>query len=313
MIEIPGVITFGAVYSLDQARTERHAEIIESLSWSKGRHLVTAGASLHRISWDGRLANRFHGLYLFPTLSAFTSASPDVYIQAFGDPRTQINTTPAGFWLQDHWQLTPSLSLEAGLRYDRQWLPHPFPSPNGNIAPRLGIAWHPTASSSWVFRAGAGLFYDRYPLEYLNLAIQKDGQHRFEQYFVGNLATQIYQSTAAGALSQPLPAFPISTYSPAPGFTSTYSRKLTAGLERKLDRDTTFTAEFSDVNGLHLPRLRNANLTLPPQYYLEQTAFSTYRGFSLSVNRRLRNEFTYLASYSIGTTQDDSSDYTSNP
>lgn len=313
MIEIPGLVAFGRGYRMDQLRTERHWEAVESLSWFHGRHTVSAGASIHRVAFNAAIANRFHGVFLFSSLGDYAAGRADVFFQAFGDPRTRFNTYPVGLWLQDKVQITPSLSMEAGVRYDYQRLPQPFPSPVGNVAPRLGLAWHPSGKSGWVFRAGAGLFFDRYPLEYLNDAVQKDGVRGFEQYAAGAAAAAIYGLTRGASLTAPFAGLARTAYLPAPGFTSTYSRKFTVGTERRLDANTTFTFEYSDVRGLHLPRLRNAALTLPPQFQTEQTALSSYRGASLSVNRRLSNELTYLVTYNVGTTRDDSSDYDEQP
>jgi hypothetical protein len=313
MYEIPGVVTFGESYRLDQQRTERHAEVVETLQWTAGKHLFSVGSSAHGVFFDSRLANRFHGIYIFTTLNDFLAARPEVAIQAFGNPQTTITTVPVGFWFQDHWQLAPGLNIEAGLRYDRQWLPSAIPETNRNVAPRLGVAWHPGGTSGWVFRAGTGLFYDRYPLGFLNDAIQKDGIHGFEQYLTGAQAVQAFNLYQGGSLLQPLPGIGPSIYRAAPGFLSTYSRKLTAGVERKLDRNTTLTAEYSNVHGIHLPRTRNAALTLPPQYDLEQTASSTYQGLALALNRRLTKELTYLVSYNLSRTHDDASDYDEQP
>lgn len=313
MFEIPGVVTLGQSYQLDQERTERHGEVVETFQWATGKHLFSAGGSVHGVWFDSRLANRFHGIYSFPTLNDFFAGRPDVAIQAFGSPQTTMTTVPVGMWFQDHWQLTSGLTVEAGLRYDRQWLPAGIPETNRNVAPRLGIAWHPRGTSNWVLRAGTGLFYDRYPLAFLNDAIQLDGVHGFEQYLVGAQAVQAFTAFQGGSFLQPLPGAPLSVYRAAPRFLSTYSRKLTAGVERKLDRDTTVTAEYSNVRGIHLPRTRNAALILPPQYALEQTATSSYQGLALTLNRRLTKELTYLVSYNLSSTHDDASDYDEQP
>lgn len=313
MYEIPGVVTFGESYRLDQQRLERHAELVESFQWSAGKHLFSLGASVHGVFFDGRLANRFHGIYVFPTLNDFLEARPDVAIQAFGDPRTAMTTAPVGVWFQDRWQLAAGLTVEAGLRYDRQFLPSPIPETNRNIAPRLGLAWHPGGTSRWVFRAGAGLFYDRYPLGFLNDALQKDGRHGFEQYLAGAQAAEAFHTAQGGSSLAPLPEAVPSIYRPAPNFLSTYSRKLTAGVEGKIGHDTTVTAEYSDVRGIHLPRTRNAALTLPPQYHLEQTARSTYQGMAVTLNRRLTKELAYLATYNLSSAHDDASDYDEQP
>jgi hypothetical protein len=292
MFEIPGVITFGQSYILDQQRTERHYELVETLQLTRGRHLISLGATAHTVHFNAAIANRFHGILVYPDLDAYLANQPGMSIQAFGNPRTQFNTTPLGVWLNDRWQLAPGLSIEAGIRYDRQWLPSPIPETSRNLAPRLGLAWHPSGTSSWVFRAGAGLFYDRYPLGFINDAIQKDGVNAWE----------IHQGSATRT-----------TYRPASRFLSTYGRKLTIGLERKLDRDTTINMEYSNVRGIHLPRVRNAALTQPPQFHLEQTASSQYQGLALTLNRRLRNDLTYLFSYNLGNTKDDASDFDEHP
>ncbi len=305
MIEIPGVLTFGQAWRLDANRLERHAEAVEGVSLVRGRHQWNFGGSIHRIDLDSRLANRFRGIYVFPTIENYLRGTPDVYIQAFGDPHTRLATEPLGLWISDRWQTRPGLTIEAGLRYDRQSLPSPLPESNRNIAPRLGLAWHRGGNSKMVFRFGAGLFYDRSPLAFLNDAVQKDGVHGYEIYRTGVRAIQVWNSTT--------PTGPRSVYRPDRSMTSTYSRKVTAGVERSLNSETTLTAEYSWVAGYHLPRIRNAALALPAIYHLEQSARSDYQGVSISLNRRMSKEVAYLVSYNTGRAFDDASDFDEHP
>ena len=85
----------------------------------------------------------------------------------FTTPNGQHNTA---VWLQDNFRMTPSLTLNLGLRYDlylnslaeRIVLP-PFrteqkPHDKNNIAPRLGFAY--TASEQTVIRGGYGIYYE---------------------------------------------------------------------------------------------------------------------------------------------------------
>jgi hypothetical protein len=203
----------------------------------------------------------------------------------------------------------------AGLRYEFQSLPAPFGSSTRNLAPRLGIAWQPHGHGGWVFRAGAGIFYDRYPLAYLNDAIQKDGVHAFEQYAAGADAIRVFALARGGALTAPVGFLAHSVYRPDPSFdaTPTYARKFTAGAERSLDSETTVTVEYMNIAGFHLPRLRNAALTLPPQFMLEQSAGSRYKGVSITLHRRLSKELTYLIGYTAGSARDDASDFDEQP
>lgn len=313
LYEIPGVVSFGAADRLKASRVETHAEAVESLQASTRSHLWSAGAAAHRIRLDANLANRFEGIYVFPSLADFAAARPDSFLQAFGEPRTRQSTVPLSFWIHDRWQAKPGLTLDAGLRYDTQSMPAAGLARPHNFAPRVGIAWHPRRAPAWVLRAGAGLFFDRYPLAFLNDAIQKDGVRAFEQYLVGAEAAAVFRYASGGALRSPWTGTPASTYRFAADFGSTYGRKVVVGLERRLDADTTVTIEAAEVRGLHLPRVRNARGGLPPAFDLELTARSRYRGVSASLHRRLSKELTYLVAYHGGQTFDDASDYDEHP
>src|SRR5260370_11087924 len=92
----------------------------------------------------------------------------------------------------------------AGLRYEVQRLTAPFGTSTRNLAPRLGVAWQPHSRGGGVFRARAGLFYDRYPLAYLNDAIQKDRIHGFQQYAPGPDPVRIFTLARRRTLTPPV-------------------------------------------------------------------------------------------------------------
>ena len=102
-----------------------------------------------------------------------------------------------------------------------------------------------------------------------------------------------------GTLFQPIGAQPEEIYTAVAPFHRTYSRKVVLGAERRIDKDTTATIEYSDVHGLHLPRICS---DYPDGYWLEQSASSTYLGVSLTVNRRFTSEIAYLATTASLTT-----------
>ncbi len=168
LVEIPGVASFGEAPRLNADRLETHAEFVEQWNLTAGRHRLSAGASVHAVRFEGRMANRFAGVELFPSLEAFEQRLPAMSWIVRGDPRTRLNTVPVALWLQERWQVLDHLLLEAGLRYDKQSLPFGLPEPPANWSPRLGLAWRPSVRTPWILRAGFGLFTDRYPLAYLN-------------------------------------------------------------------------------------------------------------------------------------------------
>ncbi len=313
MLHIPGVVTLGQAYTLDSERAEDHWEVVEAFSAVAGRHQLSLGGSIHRIGFDARLANRFGGIFVFPTLGDFTAARPDVFLQAFGHPETALSTHPTALWFQDRWQPHPRVTLEGGLRWDRQNLPDSFADATGNVAPRAGIAWTPFKKRSLVLRVGAGLFYDRYPLAFLNDGIQKNGVSGFEQYLVGEDAVRALAFGRGAPLAAPIDGLLTSSYRADPDFPSTHSRKITGGIEYGLGRETKLTVEYAAVRGFHLPRVRNIRGLLPALYQLEQTARSTYQGVSVSVQRRLIRELAFLVAYTHGRAHDDGSDFDEHP
>ena len=312
-LEIPGVVTMGQFYRLNADRTERHYQIVENLNLVLGAHRLSAGVDVHAVTLDADLRDRYGAVYIFPTISDFVRGRPDMLIQAFGNPQTELTTLPFGSWLQDRWELRQGLSLELGLRYDRQRMPARISPSSDNFAPRLGLAWRPYKTKPFVVRAGFGFFYDRYPLAYLNNALQKDGRQGFEQFAYGEQAWNAFADAKGAQLTTPLLGIGHTSYRTAAAFPSSYGRKVSVGMEYGLDKNTSLSIEASQLRGVHLPRLRNIATTAPPQFELEQTARSNFLGGSISLNRRMSGELAYLVAYNVGRTQDDGSDFDEQP
>ncbi len=86
-------------------------------------------------------------------------------------------------FVQDSWSISKGVTINAGLRIEREWLPaenqpsggisHPIDFSWGDkIAPRLGLAWDPTGRGKIKIFGGYGQFYDQMKL---NLAISSFG------------------------------------------------------------------------------------------------------------------------------------------
>ena len=64
-----------------------------------------------------------------------------------------------GAFAQDRWVINKKLTIDAGLRLDRNGI-----SRHNNVSPRLSILYLPSGNSRTTLRGGIGLFYDRSPL-----------------------------------------------------------------------------------------------------------------------------------------------------
>lgn len=346
-IEIAGVAHFGRPFDADSSRRETRYQVVDNLSLSRSHSEWKGGVTVNHVSLDGELRDGFGGLYIFRTVDDFAAGRPAVWRQAFGSPATQFGVTSFGAFLQNQWRATPQLTLNLGGRYDVEHLPSTFRTDKNNFSPRLGLAWSP--SKEWVLRAGAGIYYDRLPLAFLNRAIQKSGVRAFEQVAVHADAANVFAATGGGLSLVPATGIAPSIFRADPQFATPYSAQVNVGVEHLLTQDVTVRADYLFTRGIHLPRTRNINLLPPvaltpanaaalgflnpnPQqlgrpvfgpgrvdprfdaiYQLEDSANSAYNGLTLALNKRMSNEIELLASYTLSKTRDDASDFDEQP
>jgi carboxypeptidase family protein/TonB-dependent receptor-like protein len=346
-IEIAGLARFGRPYDADTSRRETREQFVDNVSLVRPRYEWKTGITLNHVSLRNNAREGFGGLFIFRTPDDFLAGRPAVWRQAFGESQTRFGVTSFGAFLQNQWRATQQLTLNLGARYDVTRLPAPFSADRNNFSPRAGLAYSP--SNKWVARAGLGLYYDRLPLAYLKRAIQKDGVRAFEQVATDAEAGRVFALTGGGRALAPVGGISPSIFRADPEFQTPHSLQANAGLERLLSENITASAEYLFTRGGRLPRTRNINLLPPtlltpvgaaalgipsptPQqlgrpvfgpgridprldavYQLENSARSTYNGFTLSINKRYSNDSALLASYTVSRATDDASDFDEQP
>lgn len=342
-IDIDGLLNLGRSYDGNGRRREIHNEVSDTLSYARGAQVLKIGATMNHVHLSVASPDGFGGIYIFPALADFLVGKPDYFRQSFGQPSTRFAVTSVGGFVQEHWSATHHLTLDLGLRFDFEHLPAAFHEDFNNLSPRIGLAYSP--ASAWVFRAGFGVFYDRYILAFLNRAIQKDGVRAFEQVAEGDAAAAIFQQVAGGKLPAPVPGLRPSIFRSDIGLSTPYSEQVNASIEHLLAKNLTASATYLFVRGVKLPRTFNVNLLPPviltptnaeslgvpnptPQqlgrevfstarkdltfdsvYQLENSSSSTYHGLSLTLNKRMSNELAFSANYTLSKTVDDASDF----
>jgi outer membrane receptor protein involved in Fe transport len=117
-----------------------------------GSHQFKVGTDFAHSDYDGRIQ-------LLPVGIIGVSALPIESI-AFGPAaRFDIDQNEIAWFLADKWTPFPRLTLDLGLRFDRDSV-----TDSTNIAPRAGFALMVTRDAKTLLKGGAGLFYDRVPL-----------------------------------------------------------------------------------------------------------------------------------------------------
>lgn len=175
-VNIAGVASFGTFTNSPTARDIDLEEIVQNVMWVGGNHSVKAGVDWLRNRVRIESPGPLQGVYTFTNLANFQAGRWATFQQAFGDYDTTQSNTNIGAFVQDEWRATPSVTVNAGLRYDLQNLPDPVETDGNNISPRLGVAWDVRGNGRSVLRTAAGIFYAPIPLRAVANALQRNGE-----------------------------------------------------------------------------------------------------------------------------------------
>jgi hypothetical protein len=212
----PNGFTFGSSPSLGRRAfpNERKVQLADMVVWTRGRHQLQTGVDVSfvhdAISSLANTEGAFHydssttsghagGLvdwitdYTFNVNANPNGGCPSIvskvhdfcfrsFTQSFGQQAVSFDTQEWAGFLQDNWRVRQGLTVNAGLRYEYEFLPLPqqpnavldaafgktgatsvFPEDRNNFGPRIGLVWEPFGSGRGVVRAGYGLFFGRLP------------------------------------------------------------------------------------------------------------------------------------------------------
>jgi Carboxypeptidase regulatory-like domain/TonB dependent receptor len=210
----PDGFMFGTSSSLGRKAypDEDKVEVADILTWVRGRHQVQAGGDVSLVhDYVDALNNEegaFHydsgttsghagGLvdwitdYTFNVNAYPNGGCPSIFsavhdfcfrsfTQSFGQQAVTFNTQEWAGFVEDNWRPRAGLTVNAGLRYEYEFLPLPqqpnaaldaafgsagatsvFPEDRNNFGPRVGMAWQPFGEGRGVVRVGYGIFYGR--------------------------------------------------------------------------------------------------------------------------------------------------------
>jgi outer membrane receptor protein involved in Fe transport len=321
------VLTIGRNAASPQESPFRQFQWSDAIHHDRGGHALKFGADVlvDRIRFF--FAQNYSGSYTFNSLESFgrsLSGQPqplpgDTYIQSFSGLGehgvvTHPNFTSVAGFVEDAWRLRPSLTLNVGLRYELQVIDKPpvrnpspallaagldtraLPTDMHNFAPRLGIAFSPSAGSRFLFRAGYGIFYALTPSVMTSRA-----------HFQNGITTQIRTFDGSSSLASLIPIYP-NNFCGAPDpsglppncappnagaslptlqlfsahYRQPYVQQGSLGLEVQARKDLSVLASYIVSKGTRLQQVRDVNLggTVPGTIAVANTnTFLSYRAF----------------------------------
>jgi hypothetical protein len=166
------------------------------------------------------------------SLQAASLGAPQVYQQGFGDADYPAYTRPlTGIYLQDSWAITPSFTLNYGIRYEIDSQYNPLNTYYGDVGPRISFAWDPFKDHKTVVRGGYGIFYGpidaQIPGVDLSLGVLNknrttvENQHNKSQ--VPDQVNNVVATCGIGVANPPIPlGFPGNGGSPCNRYISIY-------------------------------------------------------------------------------------------
>jgi outer membrane receptor for ferrienterochelin and colicin len=136
-----------------QDRRSTRVESLEIFNFTPpdfaGTHFMKVGVGLTHTTFDG--TNRSNTVRILRRDGTISEQ-----IDFRGDGVLSSNTTEFSSFFEDKWTISDRLTLEYGVRLDRDTIAH-----ENNLAPRLAFAFTPIRDGRTVIRGGLGLFYDR--------------------------------------------------------------------------------------------------------------------------------------------------------
>jgi outer membrane receptor protein involved in Fe transport len=205
IIQIQHYAQLGATSSVPRHRFDGNSQIIDNFSWKMNKHDVKFGFDFHRSTVQQYFDKYFRGRLRFKdefdnagnlvtsSLDNFLAGNVTDGFQYFGDSTRHTFENNFGFFVQDSFRATKTLTLNYGLRYDYfgvigeknnllSNITSMSPSPGTgtftltqvgqpglgslynpdkkDFAPRVSASWDVTGKGKTVLRAGFGMFYD---------------------------------------------------------------------------------------------------------------------------------------------------------
>ena len=320
-VSIAGVASFGTSSTSPTARHNTMWQVVNNLSHQAGAHAIRLGVDFLYNDDAITFPRSYRGGYTFSSLANFLAGTYNNagFTQTFGESRVAQGNPNVGMYVQDEWKVSSHVTLNAGLRYDLQFL-ETIDADTNNVSPRVGIAVAPFDSRRLVIRGSAGLFFDRVPLRALANALLSANNTAdpasLRQIAVSLSTTQIGAPVFPAILSSAVPAVTLPNLTTMDrDLENAYSRQASVEVEQEVGERATVSIGYQYLLGLKLLMSVNQNVPTcvatgsnngcrPNSTYANNSQYSSvgdsdYHGMHLSWTQRPARWGSYRVSYTL--------------
>lgn len=304
-----------------QSRRETRYQFQETLTYILGNHSIKGGADVQTIRSKAKELSDATGTFNFTNPQMFQQNILSRFRMNFGTG-SDVKNTYMGFFVNDEYRPLQNLTLNFGLRYERET----SVDDNNNFGPRVGVAWNPFKKErKTVIRFGAGIFYNRTLLRTIADFIQNvNGIVPFDTSSIGTSANDDRRKDILAAIAQQFPntfaseaelhtlvgnvcaahtyqytcnsntgfiinqgsgSNPLRSVDPSLKIPESY--QFNVGFEREIGKKLVFEANYTWNKTVRLWRDRNINAPVLPAGYADWTDYLVRNPvFQLSPTRR---------------------------
>jgi hypothetical protein len=320
-VSIAGIATFGTSSTSPTGRLNKMYQVVNNLSHQRGAHALRAGVDVIYNDDLITFPRSVRGSYTFSSLANFLSGTYNNagFGQTFGITELAQTNPNFGMYVQDEWKIADAVTINAGLRYDLQWL-ETIALDTNNLSPRIGFAWSPFDARRTIVRASAGIFYDRVPLRALANALMSAGNTTdvtaLRQYSVSLSPTQAGAPVFPAILGAAIPLVTLPNLTTMDrNLQHAYSRQVSSEIEHQLGEQTTVGVGYQYLQGRNLLMSINQNVPTcvaagsnngcrPIPTYANNSQYSSagesnYHGLHVSLAQRTNRWGQYRVSYTL--------------
>jgi hypothetical protein len=258
---------------------QNHYELQDYVSLLRGDHLFHFGGRFRDIQDSNTSTGGYNGEFIFSSINAYETTQQGIangltpaQIRAMGGgasqfsvtagtPKIYVNVADLGLYFEDEWKMNANMTLTPGVRYETQ----SHIRDHADFGPRLSYGWSIGAKdkkpAKAIFRAGVGLFYQRFTPDLVLNAARQNGVLQ-QQYVVNNpdFYPNLPSPSELGPAALPT-VYRIDPLLHAPGLF-----QASVGIEKQFFKRLFINTDYTYYRGLDLLLTRNINAPLPGTY-----------------------------------------------